>query len=298
MATPKSRSAGRARKARFTRNELYRLVWSKPLTLVAEEFGISGNGLAKICDRLLIPYPHRGYWAKVTAGKKPPRDPLPPAPDNSEATITISPHRAASRRKLTRLPPETRREQLADAAGTLIETEGLHAATMKRIARDVGISEAQAYNHFKQRQDLLVHLARREIAAMDAARFGQIGGMDDHLTRVTLSTVIYLREVAKRGAFLQTLLNSPEVRLALRKERRPERRVRFDNVAARMGRNHAVPEDFAKNSTVVLTSVVSRAGRMLARKKLSLALAEKLAVAIVLRANRDLIDDSRPARDV
>ena len=52
-----------------TREELYQLVWQTPMNRLAEEFGVSGNGLAKICDRLDVPYPSRGYWAKKEAGK-------------------------------------------------------------------------------------------------------------------------------------------------------------------------------------------------------------------------------------
>lgn len=33
------------------------------MSRLAEEFGISGNGLAKICDRLDVTYLPRGYWA-------------------------------------------------------------------------------------------------------------------------------------------------------------------------------------------------------------------------------------------
>jgi hypothetical protein len=40
------------------------------MSRLAEEFGISGNGLAKICDRLDVPYPSRGYWARKEAGKQ------------------------------------------------------------------------------------------------------------------------------------------------------------------------------------------------------------------------------------
>lgn len=36
---------------------------------LASVYGISGNGLAKICDKMKVPYPSRGYWAKVQAGK-------------------------------------------------------------------------------------------------------------------------------------------------------------------------------------------------------------------------------------
>ena len=53
----------------FTRRELYDLVWSKPILKLAEEFGLSDRGLAKICERHRIPVPPRGYWAKLAAGK-------------------------------------------------------------------------------------------------------------------------------------------------------------------------------------------------------------------------------------
>ena len=54
---------------RLTREELYAMVWRTPMSRLAEEFGITGNGLAKICDRLEVPYPPRGYWAKKQAGR-------------------------------------------------------------------------------------------------------------------------------------------------------------------------------------------------------------------------------------
>ena len=39
----------------ITREELYKLVWSKSLVLAAQELGISDVGLAKICKRLDVP---------------------------------------------------------------------------------------------------------------------------------------------------------------------------------------------------------------------------------------------------
>ena len=60
----------------LTRRELYDLVWSKPMMRVAEQFGITGTGLAKICKRSAIPIPPRGYWAKLQHGKKVKQDPF------------------------------------------------------------------------------------------------------------------------------------------------------------------------------------------------------------------------------
>lgn len=54
----------------LTRQELYDLVWSTPMTKAAEGLGLSDRGLAKICARHRVPSPPRGYWAKKEAGKK------------------------------------------------------------------------------------------------------------------------------------------------------------------------------------------------------------------------------------
>jgi hypothetical protein len=44
---------------------------------VAVRHGVSANYLARVCDYLNVPYPHRGYWAKRQFGKAPTRLPLP-----------------------------------------------------------------------------------------------------------------------------------------------------------------------------------------------------------------------------
>jgi len=38
-----------------SRQDLYAQVWQTPIMQLAEQYGISGNGLAKICKRLVIP---------------------------------------------------------------------------------------------------------------------------------------------------------------------------------------------------------------------------------------------------
>jgi hypothetical protein len=54
---------------RLTRRAMYDLVWSRPMTKVAADFGISDVALKKICDKHRVPTPPRGYWAKRDAGK-------------------------------------------------------------------------------------------------------------------------------------------------------------------------------------------------------------------------------------
>jgi hypothetical protein len=61
----------------FTRRELYELVWSEPMQKLAGRFKLSDVGLANACKSADIPRPPRGYWAKLAAGKKVRREPLP-----------------------------------------------------------------------------------------------------------------------------------------------------------------------------------------------------------------------------
>jgi hypothetical protein len=56
---------------RFTRQQLYDLIWSEPKKTLASRFGISDVGLAKTCQRANIPVPERGYWARKQAGQTP-----------------------------------------------------------------------------------------------------------------------------------------------------------------------------------------------------------------------------------
>lgn len=53
----------------LTRQEMYDLVWSKPMTQLALEFDISDVGLRKICKAAKVPTPGIGYWAKLANGK-------------------------------------------------------------------------------------------------------------------------------------------------------------------------------------------------------------------------------------
>lgn len=63
--------------AQVSRAQLYELVWSEPMTKVADRFGVSGSYLARICTNLNVPRPERGHWAKLAFGKASPQLPLP-----------------------------------------------------------------------------------------------------------------------------------------------------------------------------------------------------------------------------
>jgi hypothetical protein len=100
-----------------SREELYELVWSIPMTKVAEKFSVSGSYMARVCSVLNVPRPERGYWSKLEVGKAPARPALPealpgdplfwsqegdsPAPRASAVTATSAPAQPRTRRVVT-----------------------------------------------------------------------------------------------------------------------------------------------------------------------------------------------------
>lgn len=60
-----------------SRQELYDLVWSRPIMNIAKDFGISDRGLGRVCERYNIPKPPRGYWQKIAAGARGEKPKLP-----------------------------------------------------------------------------------------------------------------------------------------------------------------------------------------------------------------------------
>lgn len=73
-----------------SREELYEQVWSKPMTKVAADYGVTGTALKKTCDRHHIPTPERGYWAKLEHGKPVRKEPLPPLPEPDLTLVRVA----------------------------------------------------------------------------------------------------------------------------------------------------------------------------------------------------------------
>lgn len=70
----------------YNRQKLYEEVWAKPVVQVAIQYGVSDVAIHKICKSLQIPVPTRGYWAKLRAGEKMPKPPLPAVKGRTQIT--------------------------------------------------------------------------------------------------------------------------------------------------------------------------------------------------------------------
>lgn len=75
----------------ITRESLYERVWQTPAATLAAEWNISGPALAKRCKKLNVPVPPRGYWARLAAGAKLKKTPLPPSPEELVALALKEP---------------------------------------------------------------------------------------------------------------------------------------------------------------------------------------------------------------
>lgn len=73
----------------ITREQLYQRVWSETAVKLAKELGVSGPGLAKACRKHSIPVPERGYWARLAAGKRVSKRPLPLRGLGMSAVVTF-----------------------------------------------------------------------------------------------------------------------------------------------------------------------------------------------------------------
>lgn len=109
----------------LSREELFALVWEKPTQEVAKELGVSDVAIAKLCARLQVPKPPRGYWARVQSGQTPKRPPL-----------------AAFREEVDRKRREAAR---AKAVGTLskLQQQFYEAALSELGARGVDVGGAE-----------------------------------------------------------------------------------------------------------------------------------------------------------
>jgi len=96
----------------LSRDELYRQIWSMPMRKLAAQYGITGTGLTKICARLKVPCPPRGYWAKKAVGKKVVQYRLTEPAAETPRQVTITP--APPPPKPT--PAQTELEQQIDGA--------------------------------------------------------------------------------------------------------------------------------------------------------------------------------------
>ena len=87
----------------LTRKAFYDLVWSEPMSRLAQKYGLSDVALAKKCKRHNIPRPTRGWWTQRRAGYTVQQIPLPGGDDRTLIKIIPNTQAAEIRDRSSRL---------------------------------------------------------------------------------------------------------------------------------------------------------------------------------------------------
>lgn len=198
----------------ISREEIYQLVWSKPMTKVSEQFEVSGSYMARVCTMLNVPRPERGYWAKLAAGKAPPPALLPEARPGDQLYW--------SRESELRSPPKPPQSvQRRTDVPTKVPRKGTHElirGARKHFERSRSVDEGAYLKPYKQ---LLVDITTSEACLDKALEFANdlfnafesaghrvvIAPPQDRLARASIDE----REVRKkpRDRYYQNRLWSP-----------------------------------------------------------------------------------------
>ncbi len=124
------------------RDELYEQVSSMPLSQLCERYGLSDNGLRKVCKRLNVPVPQRGYWAKVEAGHRVKPTALPKEAKQNVTQIWIEPKRERTE------ADEADAEWLKERAG--FEADPVHAIEVVMKPRRLHAAIAPLKEHLEE----------------------------------------------------------------------------------------------------------------------------------------------------
>ena len=104
-----------------------------------------------------------------------------------------------------RMRGDDRRQQLLDAAATLLVEHGAAAMSMERLAVEAGVSKALPYKHFVNSEQVLAELYRRETIALGRAVWRALAAAPTDSDTIRVSIRAYLDEVIARGPILSAL---------------------------------------------------------------------------------------------
>ena len=146
---------------RYDREELYGEVWKEPVSVVAKRYGVSDTALAKVCRRLNVPLPPRGYWAKLRAGVSVSIPALPEfTPSRSDAVPPKVKEELQSTRKATQ--STKKKAQSTKKEHTRLEFQD---PTRRRI-------HAFLREHMLEKEDLIHHF-RYLIACLEKENYAE-----------------------------------------------------------------------------------------------------------------------------
>ena len=120
-----------------------------------------------------------------------------------EAQVTPLPRRVP-----TQARSRHRVERVLDAADRLVVRRGADSLTTREIAAAAGMPVASLYQYFSDRDDVLLALAERDMAEMDAQVLEDLGGVPQLTIASLVRTVMtaFVTVYHRRRAFVEIYL--------------------------------------------------------------------------------------------
>jgi AcrR family transcriptional regulator len=85
-----------------------------------------------------------------------------------------------------RIDPETRRQQIVEAASACARRSGFHGASMAEIAQQAGVSVGQIYRYFENKEAIIAAIVARDMAEM-RDKYSELQGGDGPLLDAILT---------------------------------------------------------------------------------------------------------------
>jgi hypothetical protein len=126
----------------LSRPELMEMVWSKPTTRIAAEYGVPVTSVILACAHLNVPRPRAGHWSAVKFGTAPSRPPLPPIAAGQPQSTALA---EWGRRNRKRVPRVTASAPPPAAEPPVVEKGPLHAVAAKTLAAYRGAETDRKY---------------------------------------------------------------------------------------------------------------------------------------------------------
>ena len=180
------------------RNKLYEEVWAEPMTKVSKRYQISDVALAKICKKLDIPVPERGYWARVTHGQKLKQAPLPERSKDTPQQSEVHP-----------VPPPQWKESIQAASLEAIHISDTlaspHPLTTK-LRKSLEKQTPDSYRRISSsREDITVHVGLESVPRLLRIVNAFVKASEDRGYKFILQ---------ERGQGLSILINGQAVRFS------------------------------------------------------------------------------------
>ena len=219
---------------RVEREKLYEKVWAEPMSSLAKRYSISDVALAKVCRRLSVPVPPRGYWARIRNGYKVTRPPLPKANPGEQTSTTISPvllrtrelPQAVQEQKAFEAAPENRISEahfsrklhpLVQATKQILT--GRLEPSRKVVAIDMRVSKNSRDRAFRLLSALFYACEERGYSVRTDEQNGSLLVVKDEPLRFSLeepSTKVAIPEAKRKDSWSPTYELEPTGRLVFR----------------------------------------------------------------------------------